>query len=306
MKQVKASGMNIKVPKGNAFPYKTPPMCPKAHVLCGCFGKRGASKSTSTVNLINEMGYDRCFIISPTFQSNYGLMKMLPIVDETDVYGDVDDVKILDEILVKIDKIRDDMLQYEKDMREYKKFLGLLNDPMKRLPDQMLMTFYSNGHFEPPVWKYGIDSAGKPKPPMCCLLVDDAQASKIMTSRKLQNLVLRHRHLGSFPNEERPSIGCSMFFLMQTYRSVQGGCPRWLRQNQTCSMIFKTRDDAEVDFIATELAGEIPKETFKKAYEFATDEPYGFLFCDLHKKDCHPSGLRKNFNRFLIPEDLEL
>ena len=64
MKQIKTKGMTIKVPKGNAFPYKTPPMCPKAHILCGVFGKRGASKSTSTVNLMSEMGYDRAFVIS--------------------------------------------------------------------------------------------------------------------------------------------------------------------------------------------------------------------------------------------------
>jgi len=303
MKQVKASGMNIVVPKGNAFPYKTPPMCPKAHVLCGVFGKRGASKSTSSVNLIREMGYDKCFVISPTFSSNYGLMKMLPIEKDDDVYCDVDDPTCIDKIIDSMNQIRDDMLKYENDMKHYRTFLKLLNDPTRNVPDTMLMAFYSNGHFEPPKWKYGVDASGKAKPPMCALLVDDAQGSKLMTSRKLQNAVLRHRHLGSFPGEERPSIGLSMFFLCQTYRSVGGGCPKWLRANQTCSMIFSNKNEGEVDFIASELSGEVKKEDFLRAYKFATDEPYGFLFVDLHPKDCHPSGLRKNFNRFLISDD---
>ena len=141
MKQVNASGMEIKVPKGNAFPYKTPPMCPKAHILCGVFGKRGASKSTSTVNLIAEMGFQKCFVISPTFASNYGLMKMLPIDDESDVYCDVDDVKCIDDIVGKLDTMRDDMLQYEKDMKQYRTFLKVLNDPTRNVPDAMLMSF---------------------------------------------------------------------------------------------------------------------------------------------------------------------
>ena len=51
------------------------------------------------------------------------------------------------------------------------------------------------------------------------------------------------------------------------------------------------------------MAGEVSKEEFIKAYKFSTDEPYGFMFVDLHPKDCHPSGLRKNFNRFLIPDE---
>jgi len=301
MKQIKTTGMQIKVPKGNAFPYKTPPMCPKSHVLLGCFGKRGASKSTSTVNLINQMGYDRCFVISPTFASNYGLMKMLPIKNESDVYGDVDDVSCLDDIIEKVNKIKDDMLKYEKDMKTYRTFLKVLNDPSRNVPDAMLMSFYSNGHFAPPVWEYGVDASGKAKPPMCCLLVDDAQGSKIMTSRKTMNMVLKHRHLGSFPGEERPSLGLSMFFLCQTYRSVSGGCPKWLRANQTASILFSNKDEKEVEFMASELAGEVDKDEFLKAYNFATEEPYGFLFVDLHKKDCHPSGLRKNFNTFLIP-----
>tara|TARA_R100000541_G_C1892958_1_gene83711 strand:- start:402 stop:1322 length:921 start_codon:yes stop_codon:yes gene_type:complete len=300
MKQIKTKGMTIKVPKGNAFPYKTPTMCPKAHILCGVFGKRGASKSTSTVNLISEMGYDRAFVISPTFASNYGLMKMLPIEDESDIYTDVDDVSCIDEIVGKMDKIRDDMLQFEKENKQYKTFLKVLNDPTQNVSDSLLLMFYGNGNFEPPKWKYGLDANGKPKPPMCALLVDDAQGSKLMTNRKTQNAVLRHRHLGAFPGE-RPSIGLSMFFLCQTYRSMGGGCPKYLRANQTCSILFKNKDLKEIDFVASELAGEVSKDEFLKAYEFATEEPYGFLFVDLHKKDCHPSGLRKNLNTFLIP-----
>ena len=53
--------------------------------------------------------------------------------------------------------------------------------------------------------------------------------------------------------------------------------------------------------IATELAGEVPKETFYKIYREAIIDKHDFLFIDLHPKPHFPSIFRRNFNQFIVP-----
>ena len=40
---------------------------------------------------------------------------------------------------------------------------------------------------------------------------------------------------------------------------------------------------------------EVDEEDFSQKYEKATEDPYGFLMIDFHKKKNHPSMFRKNF-----------
>jgi hypothetical protein len=56
--------------------------------------------------------------------------------------------------------------------------------------------------------------------------------------------------------------------------------------------------------MASEMSGEVNKETFMKVYEKATDEPHSFLFVDLFPKESHPSQFRKRFDQFLIPHTI--
>ena len=50
----------------------------------------------------------------------------------------------------------------------------------------------------------------------------------------------------------------------------------------------------ELEEIAEECAGEVSKETFMKAYDYAIQEPFDLLFIDLHRKENHPSMFRRN------------
>jgi len=85
----KVPGLEIKVPKGNAFAFETDPMMFKSHQSCLVIGKRGSGKSVIAVNIIERMKYDRIFIVSPTIQSNKALLDRLRI-DPDDIY-DPDD-----------------------------------------------------------------------------------------------------------------------------------------------------------------------------------------------------------------------
>jgi predicted O-methyltransferase YrrM len=70
-------------------------------------------------------------------------------------------------------------------------------------------------------------------------------------------------------------------------------------------ILFKTKNENELDEIAEEVAGEIDKKTFIKLYHEAIKEKFDFLFIDLHKKDNHPSMFRRNFNEFLMYNENE-
>ena len=154
MRTKKVPGLEIKVPSGNAFAFNTDPMMFKSHQSCLVIGKRGSGKSVIAVNIIERMKYDRLFIVSPTIQSNKALLDRLKI-DPDDIY-DPDDLEALDDIKRKIDEERDLYEKYLADMKKYKEFMKKLKDnPIFRIPDEVLLMFYQNGTFQKPRHKWG-------------------------------------------------------------------------------------------------------------------------------------------------------
>eukprot|EP00965_Chrysotila_dentata_P000883 28060-Pleurochrysis_carterae.AAC.1 len=65
------------IPKGSAFAYETPDMCPKAHGVFLAVAKRGGGKTVACTNLMMMMKFDRIFAISPSMKSNKEMMDML-------------------------------------------------------------------------------------------------------------------------------------------------------------------------------------------------------------------------------------
>jgi hypothetical protein len=289
--------VKIKVPNGSAFAYDTPEHLPKAHMISLAVAPRGGGKSVAISNLMKHIQFDRVFVISPTFHSNSSLMSMLPI-DDSDVYENTDDPSIVDKIIKKVEEERDDLYKYQQDMKEYNKFMKNLHRGA-HLEEESLFRFYRNGYFPKPEHKWG------GRRPFMAVLCDDVQGSKLMTSRKIDNLVIKHRHIGSFPDDQ-PSLGVSIFFLIQNYSSKAGGISRAIRNNATNMLIFKCKDEKQLDQISSEVSGEVDKETFMKVYEKATDEPHSFLFIDLFPKPNHPSQFRKRFDQFLIPTNINV
>jgi len=285
--------VKIKIPEGNAFNYETADPLPKAHMVSLAVAPRGSGKSVAVTNLIKNLMFDRLFVISPTFHSNSALMGMLP-VDQDDVYEDTEDPSCVDKIVKKIEKERDDLFEYQQNMKQYRKFMKQVHNG-GHLPEDSLFKFYKDGYFPQPTHKWN------GRRPFIAILADDVQGSKLMTSRKLDNLVIKHRHIGAFPDDQ-PSIGVSVFFLVQNYQSKAGGISRAIRNNATNMLIFKMKDKSQIQQIAKEMGGEVDEETFMKVYERATDEPHSFLFVDLFPKGLHPSQFRKRFDEFLLSD----
>lgn len=291
MKLVKTKNCEIKVPSGMSGRYPTPPEMPRANGIFVAVARRGGGKSVAISNLVRLMEFDRIFLISPTASSNKAILDPLKI-DPDDVYEDLDDPKVIDYVIEKVNQERDDLEEYNEKMKDYKAFLKMLNDHNQVIPDRMLMSFYRNGSFEPPQHKWG---GRKPK---IALIVDDAQNSKVFTGKKLPNLCIKHRHYGQM--KEGGSIGLSVFLMCQNYKCVAGGLPKPVRSNATGWLLFKNSNEKEKQFVAEELSFDISDEKFLDMWDEATKEPFNFLFVDTDKKKEHPSAYRINFDKFIV------
>ena len=294
MREVKIKNCKIEVPKGSAFSYDTPPDMPSGHMLTACIGKRGSGKTTALVNLAKKMNYDRIFVISPTFNSNSGLMDMLNI-DKADVFDDPDDTSCIDKIKAEIEMERDDLQAYNEKMKRWRQLMRMIKKSDCTIPDDLLLEFYDNDDLQKPVHRWG------GRRPFMLLIIDDCQGSKLFSTKKLDNFTIRHRHIGDF-QDDLPSIGISIAYLAQNYKTKSGGLSRAIRNNITSALFFKNKDLKELKSISEELAGEIDPDTFIQVYNNALIEPHDFLFVDLHKKKEHPSGFRRNLDVFIIPE----
>ena len=299
MKEVKIQNLKINVPSGSPFTYETPEPLLKCHQNCLVVAPRGQGKTTFAINLMERMPYDRIFVVSPSVKSNHTLLSRLQL-DPDDVFENADDVTVLDTIKEAIEKERDDLEKYWEDKKKYKELLKLLNTEhyiSGRISDELLMTFYKNGSFEPPVHKWG------GRQPCLAILFDDCLGSQIFTKgiRKLNALTIYHRHLGQL--KKGGALGCSLFFLVQSYKCQSGGISKCIRGNTTSLAIGRTKSDRELDEIAEECGAEVKRDVFLKIHEQATkDTKYDFLLVDFHKKDTHPSMFRKNLDTFILPE----
>lgn len=304
MKIVEVPGLNVvPPPKGtSAFACQTPENMPKMHMLCAVVGKRGSGKGVAVTNLIEKLQViDRLIIVSPSIKSNKVLVDRLQkmIVDQSDLYDNVDDESVLDDIVTKVEKERDDLEAYREKLKSYHRVIKHINaqTPLSSLSDYDLLNSFTEGGFQPPKHKWN----GK----VPCIMVwfDDIIGSRLMTgkgARKLSKLCMYHRHLGQF--KEGGAVGCSMVFCVQSYKSAQGGLPKSLRNNITLLVLFATKSGKELEEVAEEASGEIAPELFYSVYDHAIQKQHDFLMIDLHKKPSHPSGFRRNFSEFIVAE----
>ena len=296
----------IKLPKGTAaFAIETDDHLPKLHQLLVANGKRGSGKSLAITNLLRmykEQFKDdlRIIVVSPTFGSNYAILKDLGIKKE-DVFDDPDD-NIADKLVKICDDERDDFLEYEHLVKYYNEFIKRIKGQhigsIEQF-DEYMLQYYNpmTNQFEKPKPKYKRYLQGKP--PVIMTFLDDSQGSKLLsTDKKFMRLCLRHRHLGQMPEPRGGAVGMSLLIATQSFKS-NGGLNRAIRNNATSMLQFKSKDIQNDAF-----SGEIPKERFIEMYEAATDEDFSFLFVDLHcKKGIQPSGFRKRFDTYLLEDN---
>ena len=264
-----------------------------------CVAKKQSGKTRFITNLLYQLkqagSMDRIFWISDTASSNKKMLENLDIRPEDIISPN--DPDAVDKIVAEINKERDLLVEYREKMKRWKAFYKNLDT--NNSAD--LLEFY-NPHtrqFEKPThWLNG-------KKVVIGIGCDDIQSSDLIGSKKFKNMCIKIRHYGAFESGESP-IGASLFICVQNYTaSGNEGIPKSIRGNINCCAIWKTGNWKELDLLATELSGIIPKEDILQAYDFVMSrEPgnrHNFLFIDLTPKKEHLSPFRMNYNTWLIP-----
>jgi hypothetical protein len=268
---------NIIVPKKSAFTIETPEHIPKLHTLMVLSGKRGGGKSIAIVSYVKQLMdlnlINRVILISPTYWSNKSIFEPLDINEETDIIEPSKDaVKQLIK-LVEADKLEyDEYLKQKKLYKIYKKTMNS-NTPLHLIEPEIMMKFLDLGFFDgPPKSKYP-EGVG----PRIFVIIDDAMGTELMNTKSgLMNLCIKHRHIAN-------GLGISLALLVQSYCSVSG-IPRPIRENATILVLFKCKDENQIEKIHQEIGTDIELDKFDKLFTYATDKPYGFLVVDFNSK----------------------
>ena len=295
MKTQKLKGLEIIPPKEESGKFETPINMPKGHNTCCAVGVRNTGKSVAIVNIIEKMGYDYVILVSPTMSSNKEIMSRLNVEH---IFEDPDDLTIIDKIKDIVKKEAEELERYHEELKNYNKLMKDLKEG-KFMSDDILLQYFGEDSFVKPEHRWN----GR-KPFIACFF-DDLLGSGIFSKpRKLNALTTYHRHLGQL--KEGGSIGISLYFAIQKFKCVCGGLNPTIRNNLTNLLIFKTKNERELEDISESVSGECGVETFNKVYNYAIGDGqnYEFLFIDLFKKKEHPSMFRKYLNEFIIPEEL--
>mgnify|MGYP003150140619 FL=1 len=296
MKTSKIKNLEIVPPSGESGLYTTDPMLPKMHTVSVVIGKRNSGKSVAIVNLIEKMGFDYTILVSPTASSNKELMERLN-VEHT--FDDPDDLSIIDEIKKIVQGEAEDLERYEQEIKEYNKLMADLKKG-KYLEDDVILKFFGDDSFVKPTHRF---NGRKPRIALFC---DDCMGSMIYSKpRKLNALSTYSRHLGQL--KEGGSIGISLFFAIQSFKCKVGGLTPTIKNQATNILLFKTKDEKELNDVAESCGGEVDKDTFIRVYNEAIENggDHPFLFIDLHPKKEHLSMFRKKFNEFIIVDELK-
>ena len=280
---------------------------PREHISLSsivlCVAKKQSGKTRFITNLLYQLkqagSMDRIFWISDTVSSNKKMLENLDIRPEDIISPN--DPDAVDKIVAEIEKERDLLVEYREKMKRWKAFYKNLDLNNLEFLTAELLEFY-NPHtrqFEKPThWLNG-------RKPVIGIGCDDIQSSDIIGSKKFKNMCIKIRHYGAFENGE-PPIGASLFICVQNYTcSGNEGIPKSIRGNTNCVAVWKTGNMKELDLLATELSGVIPKEDILQACDFVMsrepDNRHNFLFLDLTPKKEHPSPFRMNYDTWLIP-----
>ena len=83
---------------------------------------------------------------------------------------------------------------------------------------------------------------------------------------------------------------------------MQQGVSRVLRQNLTHMIIFKNKQQKQMDKMVDELAGAVDQDKFTEAYAYAIKEKHDSLLISF-KPHCPTHTFKRNMNELIIFQD---
>jgi hypothetical protein len=304
---------NIQLPKSNWKDIVTEDDWIRLHTITLAVARPNTGKTASLSTMLKihhtQGALDRLIIVSPTFDNNAFYFKGLPIDEEDDVVEP--DEYTCQWIVDEIQQMADEYDDYHEKITLWKLLEKQLksNIPISEITDELLIQFLdADGYLilEKPTYKYSHLN----HPPIVHILFDDVQGTPVFARGKksvdgvrlkcIDDIVIKHRHLGKRKNKQQ-SLGCSLYFACQTYKSGNNGLPRCIRGCIKHLLVFKNKDEKSLIEIAEEVGGEVTKEQFFDLFERAVQTDHDFLFIDLFPKKNHISMFRRNFTEFLLP-----
>lgn len=283
---------NIEVPE------ELPPLAG----LFGFFGVRGSGKTVSMTTLLHKYKdaglLQRVFLISPTYASNKYLFQDL--VHQDDVYENATQ-ESMDSILQQIEsealewrRWKDHCVLWDAYKAQERMYIA---GRRKAIDEELLYEMVQCGLADletRPTYKYG-----DCKHPAMFLVIDDCMSSPLFTAstkhkNNLSNICIKHRHIAD-------RLGVTIMIAMQTWKTQVGAIGRAIRSNLTCVVLWGLRDEKMIEAIHEEIGREISKDTFYKAYDYATSgEKYNSLVVEFGSK----VRLRRNWDTIIEVQNL--
>ena len=271
--------------------------------LLGIFGLRNSGKTYTCSKIVNQAQktnvYDRIYLITPTFLSNKSYFGKH--IEEEDVFEpNRDSIK---QVIESVEQDRDDFEKYLQDLEDYNEFMKKLNSKKDLFTDEDIFKFDNLGWLEmtpeKPQWKYK-----KVRPPQSLVILDDILGSQVVHSPYFTKVATLNRHIAGLtePYGERSACGLGVIFNSQTY-SMNQGVSRVLRQNLTHMIVFKNKQQKQMDKMVEELAGAVDEEKFMEAYNYAIQDKHDSLLISF-KPHCPTHTFKRNLNELIIfPSD---
>ncbi|KAG5179182.1 hypothetical protein JKP88DRAFT_247597 [Tribonema minus] len=233
----------------------------KAHVRAAhainFVAKVNAGKSYLAVALISLMQREgsitHTWVLSPTASSNQIYRNIVTDEHMDRVHDDLSAPAVWNTLKAIQGEMEAITAQYEADLRYATAHHKFTSGAAVNFVDERLL-----------------DSRGfmpcTPRTPSYCILVDDAQASPLLSRAKANpflNAVLRHRRMARF--------GVSFVLVSQTVK----GLAKSIRTNTSHWAFFKTLNKREIEECYDEVSGFCEQEHFEKLLRLYTLEPYG-------------------------------
>ena len=267
--------------------------------LCGIFGLRHSGKTWVCSKIINQAQktnvYDRIYLITPTFLSNKSYFGKH--IDEEEVFEpNRDSIK---QVIESVEQDRDDFERYLQELKDYNEYMTKMKSKKDLFTDEDIFKYDQLGWLETtpdrPTWKYK-----KVRAPQSLVILDDILGSQVVHSPYFTKVATLNRHIAGLkePYGERTACGLGVIFNSQTY-SMNQGVSRVLRENLTHMVIFKNKQEKQLQKMIDELAGAVDEVKFMEAYNYAIQDKHDSLLVSF-KPHCPTHTFKRNLNELII------
>ena len=267
--------------------------------LCGIFGLRHSGKTWVCSKIINQAQktnvYDKIYLITPTFLSNKSYFGKH--IDEEDVFEpNRDSIK---QVIESVEQDRDDFERYLQELKDYNEYMTKMKSKKDLFTDEDIFKYDQLGWLETtpdrPTWKYK-----KVRAPQSLVILDDILGSQVVHSPYFTKVATLNRHIAGLkePYGERTACGLGVIFNSQTY-SMNQGVSRVLRENLTHMVIFKNKQEKQLQKMIDELAGAVDEVKFMEAYNYAIQDKHDSLLVSF-KPHCPTHTFKRNLNELII------